>query len=116
MSTRPPLRSPSGPDNLPDESTVTGVQERRQDVNAPQRGVMTAVLEEREYQRARWHSDQHHQPSDWLAILTVWLGKTASEAPPYRDPSNPEALKAFKKRITQLTAIGLAALEAMEEP
>jgi hypothetical protein len=100
---------------MPEESTVTGVQERRQPDNAQQRGVLDAVLQEREYQRQRWHSDQHHQQSDWLAIMTVWLGKIASEAPPYRDPSNPEAAKAFKKRITQLTAIGLAALEAMEE-
>ena len=64
--------------------------------------------------RAGTSNDHLHSPADWVNILTVWLGKLASEAPPYRSLQDPKAMEAFRKRLTQLTAIGLAAREMVE--
>jgi hypothetical protein len=88
--------------------------DRRDPWNDRQRRALDAVLEERRYQKSRWPNDHLHTPSDWVSILTVWLGKLASEAPPYRGTDDPKALEAFRKRLTQLTAIGLAAREVLE--
>jgi len=107
----PPLRDPSGPEDFPDEEPI---QDRRNGDNQRQRQALEAVLVERKYQRERWHNDHLHSPADWVNILTVWLGKLASEAPPYRSLQDPKAMEAFRKRLTQLTAIGLAAREMVE--
>ena len=76
--------------------------------------VLDLVLSERDYQRQRWGDDHDkgHTLAEWLAILTVYMGKIANEVPPYRE-SSPQATAAFLKRLAQLTAIGLAAQEAV---
>ena len=88
-------------------------QEERRD-NDKVRAVLDRVLEERDYQRTRWMSDKDHSPRDWTVIMTVWLGKASSNTYPYHYADDPDAVKAFKKRVTQLAAICLAALEALE--
>jgi len=76
------------------------------------RSVIDQIVEERDYQLRRWDTqrDQHHAPEDWLGIMTVWLGKVASECKPYNENPN----TAFKKRVAQLAAICAAALENLE--
>jgi hypothetical protein len=117
MEIHPPKLDPNNLGTLPDEETNHDAEEdRRQLENSRQRISLEAVIREREYQRRRWqHSDQMHTAVDWVTILTVWLGKAASEIPPYRMHNDPEGRKAFRKRLLQLTAIGLAALEATDE-
>ena len=76
--------------------------------------VLDLVLTERDYQRQRWtdEHDKKHTPTEWFAILTVYMGKLASETSPYKNDT-PQSNIAFLKRLTQLTAIGLAAQEAL---
>ena len=113
-----PRLDPNRPGTLPDEETNHDAEEDRRVVeNARQRSILDAVLQEREYQRGRWGTphDQQHSENDWVTILTVWLGKAASELPSFRMRDDPGGKKAFRKRLVQLTAIGMAALEATEE-
>ena len=74
--------------------------------------VLTLVLAERDYQIKRWgrDHDKSHKMVDWLNIMTVYTGKVGMASELY---SNDRA--AFKKRVKQLAAICLAALEAVEE-
>lgn len=80
------------------------------------RAVLDRVLEERDYQRTRWtlEHDREHTTLEWSGILSVWNGKVASTTCLYQDQRDPKALEAFKKRTTQLAAICIAALEALE--
>jgi len=79
--------------------------------------VFDRVLEERSYQRKRWTSehDKKHSPLEWSGIMSVWNGKVAKATHLYRNPDDPASLKEFKKRVTQLAAICIAALESVEE-
>lgn len=113
---KPEVRSASA---LPDEETNHDAEEdHRQTESFRQRAALEDVLRERLYQKDRWGTphDTKHSAEDWVTILTVWLGKTASELPSYRLHDDPEGRKAFRKRLVQLTAIGLAALEAIGDP
>lgn len=88
--------------------------------NEKESAVLARVLEERNYQRTRWtqedpEHDKKHTTMEWLAIMTVWAGKVAKSTYVYANPKDPASLKEFKKRVTQLAAICLAALEAVEE-
>lgn len=87
--------------------------ERRQDISA--RNVIDLVLEERKYQKSRWTDsrDLSHSLQDWASIMSTWLGKVYTTVPPYRT-EDAESKKAFKKRVVQLAAICVAALEQLE--
>lgn len=76
--------------------------------------VLHDVLAEREYQRQKWGGDHDQQftPNDWASILMVWMGKLASEIPPYKEHSDPLSREAYQKRLTQIAAICMAAKEA----
>ena len=91
------------------------MEERR--LGAPAaRKVLDGVLEERDYQRSRWTQDKTRTMQDWACILGTWTGKVQSTTyNPNGAVDSPEARQAFKKRVTQLGAICLAALEALEE-
>lgn len=118
MEPRVLQRDPNRMGVLPDEETNRDVEtDRRQLASFRQRASLEEVIKEREYQSSRWGAphDKQHSEEDWITILTVWLGKTASELPSYRLHNDPEGRKAFRKRLVQLTAIGLAALEATRE-
>lgn len=82
-------------------------------INPKARTVLDWVLHERERQRELWGEDESHDashtPQDWITILTYYLGRAAYNAPPYRLQR-----EEFKKRLVQISAICLAALEAME--
>ena len=67
------------------------------------------MLKERDYQTKKWslEYDKEHTLQDWSTILTSYNGKVAATTEIYRDDR-----KAFRKRVTQLAAICLAALEA----
>jgi hypothetical protein len=87
------------------------IPERRE--HAVFRKVMNSVIDERNYQRTKWATehDQNHTPEEWLTILGAYMGKAALETPIYHGNSaNPAG---FKKRLTQVAAICVAALEAM---
>lgn len=77
--------------------------------------ALELVAHEREYQRTRWTTahDAHHTPIEWLAILTVWIGKAAMASPIYQAPGN--SRQEFIKRLAQVAAICTAAIEAMLE-
>lgn len=92
------------------------MEERRKDDAAVARRAVDGVLEERDYQRERWTTDQERTLQDWACILGTWTGKIQSTTyNPQGAVDTPEARQAFKKRVTQLGAICLAALEAVEE-
>lgn len=79
------------------------------------RGVIDEILEERAYQQQRWSAehDAGHSQEGWTIILLTWLGKAASETA-FLNPSNGEKSKPFKKRLVQLAAICVAALESLD--
>ena len=76
--------------------------------------ILGDVLAEREFQRQKWGGDLdlQHTPNEWATILLVWLGKLASEIPPYKEHSDPLSREAYQKRLTQIAAICMAAKEA----
>jgi len=76
--------------------------------------VLDGVLAEREYQRQRWGGphDLQHTPGEWATILLIWMGKLASEIPPYKDHTDPASRQAYRKRLRQIAAIAMAAEEA----
>lgn len=68
--------------------------------------LLSAVLAERNRQRSLY-SDQHdreHGGADWVALLTMYTGKLAAA----EFGGGP---KEFEKRIIQVAAVALAALE-----
>lgn len=96
-------------------------QEHRERASAKVREVFNEILTEREYQKQRWGAehDAKHTEQDWLSILTVWLGKAASTTHPYAFLDAQLNVKkdkeAFRKRLIQIAAISLAAIEALDE-
>jgi hypothetical protein len=86
-------------------------EERRDGELTAQRRALNRVLEERDHQIKRWtpEHDRRHTTQDWSTILTSYNGKVASTTSLYLDDK-----EAFKKRVTQLAAICLAALEAVD--
>ena len=85
------------------------------------REVLDEILQERSYQEKRWgiEHDTKHTAQDWLVILTVWLGKAASNVHPYafldKQPNPEQDRKGYRKRLVQVAAICLAAIEALED-
>ena len=92
-------------------------QERRDSVTTNSRKAVQAVLTERDYQMQRWSSehDKKHSTQDWASIMAVYTGKVVSTTYPYDHTDSPQGKESFKKRVTQLAAICLAALEAVED-
>ena len=90
---------------LPDEvtSTTVGLAAKK-------------VLHEREFQRQRWSTDhdKQHSTSDWVSILAVYLGKAAISSEPYCATNDSKSKELFKKRLIQLSAICIAAIESMD--
>lgn len=84
-------------------------EERREETAAQARQVLEDVLKERDYQRGRWDTEHDvlHSHFEWVSILTTWLGKAASSA-----LGGDRA--GLRKRLVQVTAIGLAAIEALD--
>ena len=82
-------------------------EERRCDAAA--RRVLVAVLDERDHQRNRWSPEQDvlHSHFEWITVLSGWLGKAATCA------IGGDAA-GLRKRLVQVTAIGLAAIEAID--
>ena len=78
-----------------------------------QRRALEEVREERDHQKKRWDPghDREHKPDDWVLILTVWMGKLAYASPFFM--GNAYDKRKFRKRLVQVTAIALAALEAL---
>jgi len=70
-------------------------------------------LEERHKQRNKWGyaHDVRHNVADWHIILSVYLGKLGYETELYQQ-SGFDKEKA-KKRLVQISAIALAAVEAL---
>ena len=92
-------------------------QDRRDADAAHRRKAVQAVLEERDYQTKRWtlEHDRKHSSQDWASIMAVYVGKVASTTYPYDYTDSPQGKESFRKRTTQLAAICLAALEAIDE-
>ena len=90
--------------------------ERRSDDLSPQRIALNAVLKERDKQRAQWGAehDKTHDVTDWHTILSVFLGKLGYETPLYQQTGFDK--EKAKKRLVQISAIALAAVEALTEP
>lgn len=88
--------------------------ERR--TNPLQRDILQAIVEEREKQRhivATAEEDRLKPPGDWIGTLTIWLGKAAQETPLSRGRAYSPGM--FRKRLIQIAAICLAALEATDD-
>ena len=71
--------------------------------------VVDDVLQERDYQRGRWsvEDDVLHSDCEWVTILITWLGKAGSAARS-GDKST------LRKRLVQVAAISMAAVEALD--
>ena len=80
----------------------------------PKKSALSDLIDERKYQEERWSTDHDkgHTREDWLCLLTVYLGKAALECEPYEHVATNN--HAFKRRVQQLGAVCLAALEALE--
>ena len=92
--------------------------ERREPESTMMRTAINEIIHERNFQTARWGTDHDkaHSIQDWATILTVYLGKAASHVPPYTDPKDPKKdIQAFRKRLVQLAAICVAAIEALDQ-
>lgn len=97
---------------------MDNVVERRKNDAQLGREALGKVLEERDYQRKRWllKDDQCYTIQDWTNILGTWMGKVHSSTYSQQGfAETPERRRMFKKRVTQLGAICLAALEAVED-
>ena len=72
------------------------------------------VTREREHQRRRWtdEADKRRTLAEWVAVLSIFLGKAAMETPLYQAKLSTTS---FKKRIVQIAAICMAILEAIDE-
>lgn len=84
------------------------MDERR--TNSTRRSVLDEVLEERDYQLKRWEDDEDHTLLEWTSILTIYVAKAVQETYLYRSQQN---RKGFRKRMRQVAAIALAALESI---
>lgn len=96
---------------------MTDAEDRREPELARMRTAIDEIIHERHYQNARWGTDHDcaHTMQDWISILTVWLGKAASQAPPYTVADDKSNRAAFRKRLVQLAAISVAAIEALDQ-
>lgn len=92
-------------------------EDRRVAESTRKRQAIDEILKEREYQMGRWDTehDKKHSKEEWLTILVVWIGKAAHYVFPYAAVADRESKVGFRKRLIQVAAICLAALEAMEE-
>ena len=93
------------------------IEDRREPEFAFMRTAINEIIHERNFQMARWGTDHDkaHTLQDWSVILTVWLGKATSHAPPYTDQRDAtKDIQAFRKRLVQLAAICVAAIEALD--
>lgn len=88
--------------------------ERRQVDGEATRRAIDRIIEEHLHQRNRWTvtDDKQRHPGEWVTILSVYMGKLATETRAWKGG---ERLDQFKKRLTQLGAICASALEALEE-
>lgn len=86
--------------------------ERRADARL--RRIVSLIAREREHQRRRWtdEADKRRTPADWIAVLSIFIGKAAMETPLYQAKLSTTS---FKKRIVQIAAICMAILEAIDE-
>ena len=73
------------------------------------RTVLDDVIKERDYQRKRWSTEHDvlHSHYEWIAIVSTWLGKSASSALG-GDPIG------LRKRLIQVAAICIAAVETLD--
>lgn len=76
--------------------------------------ALAAIIVERDKQRDQWspERDKKHDVSDWVTILAVYLGKLGYETVLYQGKGSFVKEKA-KKRLVQISAIALAAVEAL---
>ena len=82
--------------------------------NQKLRAAIDELIKERNFQMLRWtpEHDGSHTPSEWLSILSVYMGKAAAECKPYKPA---ESKAAYRKRVRQVGAICMAILEATED-
>lgn len=68
--------------------------------------LLSAVLSERNRQRDMYSGthDQHHDGGEWVALLTMYLGKAAAA----EFGGGP---REFEKRMIQVAALAMAAIE-----
>lgn len=79
-----------------------------------QERIIETIISEREKQQAIIPDDDRKKPpSHWVGILMIWLGKAASETPLNRGRTFSPSM--FKRRLIQISAICLAALEALDD-
>jgi len=90
-------------------------EELRDDTSAQR--ALSMVLEERKYQKERWtqERDEGHTKEHWLNILVIWVGKAAQITQPYRGVEDRSTLIEFRKRMVQVAAIALAAVERLND-
>lgn len=74
---------------------------------------LSELIAERTYQVSRWglDKDKEHSPQDWALLIATYAGKVAGSVPPQAAYDNPELIR---RRVRQLGAICLAALEHIE--
>ena len=68
--------------------------------------LLSAVLAERNRQRSNYedHHDRNHDGADWVALLSMYVGKVAAA----EFGGGP---REFEKRLIQVAALAMAALE-----
>lgn len=75
--------------------------------------AMAQIIAERKYQISRWglDKDKTHSKQDWATLIATYAGKVAGSVPPQATYDNPQL---FARRVQQLGAICLAALEHVQ--
>lgn len=78
--------------------------------------ILKEIVAERERQLvdvAGAEADIQRPATDWVGVLSIWLGKAGQETELYRGRSFSRTM--FRSRLVQIAAICVAAIEALDE-
>jgi hypothetical protein len=95
-----------------DDKTVLGDGTSANKALIPAEQALQEVLNELNYQKRRWSQlhDQRHTSKEWALIVAGYAGKLATCA------VNEDDVAEVRKRLAQVSAICLSALEAIKCP
>lgn len=89
------------------------MDERRSKENEAMRTTFARLASEREFQNRRWgaENEARKDPNEWLALLSMHLGKIARESPAYKQRAF--NMKKFLQCVVELSALGALTVEKL---